>query len=955
MPWILGGLGLLLIYTLVGFFLAPRLIQSQLLQRLPAATHRQVEVGRVEVNPFCLTLTVSNLTLTEPDGARFASVERFHADLQVASLWRRAWVLREVEIGQPFLQLQRKADGTFNVDNLRSTTAGSPSAPLPRIDIGRFRMGPGELALNDDAIPGGFAKRFSSVELQFTHLSTRPQARSPGQLTFVGDTEETFSWEGDLGLNPPASHGTLRLEAFPIPRQGPYLRLATTADVTQGSAHLGITYSVLSGDRLHASVTNASLRLTNLSLLLPDASEPTLMLTEFGIGDISADLGDQAVRVGSVILRDGRFLAQRRSDGSVDVSQAIRPEFVEQVVRTLQEYFAGWHLDVPSILGERIVLNWGDSGLPTTTKPVRLESLVDRIYVEGLSNRTNRPVTLNAVSSWGTNGSLALKAEGTLLPAVATAELSFANISLVRLQPYVGDRIHLNVTQGEVDGRWKADYNRSVGGPLITVQGDLEVKQLLAIDTRAGREFLKWDQLLLRHVQGAWEPATLHVQEIRIEDLATSFVLMTNGQFNALSLMRTSDTPAPAGETESPSLPPLSVLVDRLTLTNASLYAADQTVPGQFSTRIERFSGAVTEVGWPDWRKSRLELAGFVGPRAPFRLEGWVLPDPQKFFLDLRVTATNAALIPFTPYTVKFAGYPLKDGRLSADVSYRVEGRQVEGNNQVAVDRLTLGPKAAGQPLLDLPIKLGVILLKDANGRISLEIPVSGSLDDPEFGVRKVVWQAVKGLFTKVATAPFKLLGSLFGGSEDDGQALQAVEFEAGSTHLSADALRRLAQLVTALDQRPELLLVVRGGASPERDGPVLAQQRLEAALQEWGRNSSTALPADAASAPLTSGERARLLPQLFAAEFAGEITGPETSVAPDSPPLSAEEMQQRLLEKFQPGAEELATITAARVEAVKEWLISSNRLAAERIVLPDAADTHSPPVRQCAVEFSLE
>ncbi len=949
LPWILGAVGLVLIYTLVGFFLVPRLIRSQLLQRLPTATHRQAEVGRVQVNPFQLTLTVSNLTLIEPDGTRFASVERVHADLMISSLWRRAWVLREVEIGQPFLHLRRHADGTLNVDNLRSSPTNTPSGLLPRMEIGSFRMGAGELALNDDAIPGGFAKRFSSVELQFTNLSTTPQARSPGYFIFVGDTEEVVSWEGDLSLDPPASQGTFQVEAFPIPRQGPYLQLATTANITQGLASLGITYSVLSGENLHASITNASLRLTNLSLLLPDTTEPTLTLNEFEIGEISASLADQEARVGSLMFRDGRFLAQRRSDGSVDVAQAIRPEFVERAVQALQKHFAGWHLDVPSILGERMVFNWGDSGLPTATEPVRLEVRIEHLRAEGLSNRSNQPVRLDVTSSWGTNGSLTLKAEGTLLPAVATAELDFSHLSLVHLQPYVGERVHLKVTQGEVDGHWRADYNRSAGGPLITAQGNLEVNQLLAVDTRGGPEFLKWNQLLLRNVKGAWEPATVHVEEIRLQEPATSFILMTNGQFNALSLVRSLDASGTTAEAESSPTPPVRVLVDRLTFTNASLYAADQTVPGQFSTTIERFSGMVTDVAWPDWRKSHVELAGFVGPRAPFRVEGWVLPDPQKLFLDMRVTTTDAEVIPFTPYTVKFAGYPLREGRISADVSYRVEGRQVAGQNHVTVDRLTLGPRAAGQPLLDLPIKLGVILLKDANGRITLDIPVQGSLDDPEFGVRQVVWQAVKGLFTKVATAPFKLLGSLFGGSEEDGEALQSVEFDPGSTDLTAGATRGLEQLVIALDKRPELYLVMRGGASPELDGPVLAQQRLDAALHGLATGPAPVLPTEPSAPPLTSAERKRLLPRLFAAEFPGEAAGPE------SPTVSAEAMQQRLLEKFQPGIEELAAIQAARVDQVKGWLTSSNRLDVERIVLSEATDTNAPPLQQPVVEFSLE
>jgi len=587
----------------------------------------------------------------------------------------------------------------------------------------------------------------------------------------------------------------------------------------------------------------------------------------------------------------------------------------------------------------------------------------------GLSNQTNRPVRIQARARWATNGAVTLAAEGTLLPATATVTMAFEHARLPVLQPYVEDFVNLNIHHGEASGRWTLEYNRKPGGPLITVEGGMEVQDFLAFDTLAGRDFLKWEELQLREVKAAWEPGTLHLAEIYLRQPATSFVLMTNGLLNIQSLWKGGlPTNSPSGSASS-SPRSLQLWVDRLTLTNASVYVADRTVPGEFSTTLERFSGFVTDLAWP-LKKSRVELAGFVGARAPFTVEGWILPDPERQFLDMHVTTTNAEVIPFTPYAIKFVGYPLLKGRLTADVTYRVDGQQLQGENLILVDQLTLGPQRRAQPLLDLPVKLGIALLKDSQGRITLDIPVKGRLDDPEFGVGKVVWQAVKGLFAKVATAPFKLLGSLFGGSEDEGQALQRVEFAAGTTQLAPAATNQLERLVTALGKRPELLLVVRGGASPEEDGPALALDRLETRLQElrWAELSSGGTSkVERKPLTLSAEERGRLLGVLFTNTFplALEVVSPnkvadpgatvDPAVSPKAAPTAQEKFQVRLLEQLQPAAEELSCLRASREEVVRTWLLSANRLSPERLVVPEPGNTNESPVIQRVVEFSLE
>src|SRR5436190_11202306 len=86
----------LLVYTIIGFFVVPALIKSQLLKRLPGITHRQASVAQVKMNPYVLSLTIRGLSLTETNGERFAGFDEFYVNFQLSSLFRLAWTFSEI-------------------------------------------------------------------------------------------------------------------------------------------------------------------------------------------------------------------------------------------------------------------------------------------------------------------------------------------------------------------------------------------------------------------------------------------------------------------------------------------------------------------------------------------------------------------------------------------------------------------------------------------------------------------------------------------------------------------------------------------------------------------------------------------------------------------------------------------------------------------------------------------
>jgi len=180
----------------------------------------------------------------------------------------------------------------------------------------------------------------------------------------------------------------------------------------------------------------------------------------------------------------------------------------------------------------------------------------------------------------------------------------------------------------------------------------------------------------------------------------------------------------------------------------------------------------------------------------------------------------NLEMKSLTPYAAKFAGYPIESGKLSADLRYRVRDSQLVGDNKLVIDSLVLGERVANAQAPDLPVELAIALLTDARGRIELGLPVRGDLSDPEFSLTQLAGKVLGNLLERMASAPFRLLGSLLGGGGE--RDLDGILFEPGSARLAPPQQENAAALAKALAARPQISLAVHGGYDSEADTAAL-------------------------------------------------------------------------------------------------------------------------------------
>jgi hypothetical protein len=256
-----------------------------------------------------------------------------------------------------------------------------------------------------------------------------------------------------------------------------------------------------------------------------------------------------------------------------------------------------------------------------------------------------------------------------------------------------------------------------------------------------------------------------------------------------------------------------------------------------------------------------------------------------------------------------------------------------------------------------LPVLLAVALLKDRNGVIDINLPVSGSLDDPEFSVGGIVFKVIINLLVKAVTSPFALLGSIFGG----GEQLAYIEFEPGRAGLDQVAQDKVQSLTKALADRPALKLDITGRVDPEADKEGLRQVALEhkvkaVKFESLGKQENG--PASVDEVKVDPAEYPKLLKQAYGRE---KFPKPRNVIglAKDLP---VPEMEKLMLTNTTITDDDLRQLAIRRARAVADAIARTGKVGAERVFVLEpklkvVADEKGAPAgaKASRVDFSLK
>ncbi len=571
---------------------------------------------------------------------------------------------------------------------------------------------------------------------------------------------------------------------------------------------------------------------------------------------------------------------------------------------------------------------------------------------------------LDVAFSTGINGTSRLALSGTASPRAASADLAIdlARLPLAEVAALAPPNPVL-VRGGSLDMKGHLKLANGKAGPAPDFTGTVGVRDFNLAERSDGSDLVSWKQLDVTGIRYQSAPQKLAIDRIAF-DRAISRVTITREAKLNLATVAGVETPgladpaappvaatpvpaktatritvaAPVSNTISATGKLFPVSIGAITVRGSTVAFADYSIQPNFAASIQGFSGSITGLSTAPGSQAKFALKGYViDSTAPVTISGFANPFAYDANTDLTAKFSNIELPVFNPYSGRFAGYAIAKGKLSTTIHYRIVNRGLNAQHNVVVDQLTWGSATDSKDKVSLPIRLATSLLKDKNGVIDLDLPVEGTLDDPKFKIWPVVWQVVGNVLTKLVTAPFALIGSLFGGGPD----AQFVSFDPGSALVPPEADTSLKAVAKGLAEKTEVNLDIPAGPGIGEDGEAMTSKALQAAVLA-GKNGPIA--ADYAS--FDAGKKVDRLKAVYKASFgngpkfpddagvpkAGIFAGGEAKAAANAAQIKW--LEAELRPKFAPTPTDLAALGQARAAAVKAALLSENAIDPARVFI---------------------
>ncbi|MBS1109626.1 MAG: hypothetical protein H6Q88_1618 [Anaeromyxobacteraceae bacterium] len=967
---VLGSLaGVVAIYALLGFVVAPWVLKGQIVEQVGSLTGRTVTVERVRVNPFALSLTVEGFLVKDLDGSRLASFDRLYVNAAPLRLVRREVGVEDFQIDRPYLHAGLDAKGQLNVaDILKRLSEDDGKAPPPKstggvaFAVGHLRIGEAQIDFTDRSRRRPFETTVGPISLELRNFRTR-RDDSESPYTFSGRTEsgERFAWSGNVLIEPIQSKGTFTFEGLQLPKYAPYYQDSTNAEIRKGTLGLTATYDLEWGtERRVVKIVDGSLSLRDLAVGARDGGDPVVELPAFDVSGFHADVLTRDTSIARMALEGGRIRVRRGPDGAIDLVALLRPPPPDEAAApdapAATPGGAGtrspaggarapsFRLDELSVKGVRFEV---EDAVPSP--PVESEIEVERLVLAGLSTDPAARATIDAAAR--IDGSGKVTAKGSLRPHQAAGELDLAveRLDLSPLTPYLAGFLEARLEEAVLGMTGHATFDGSKAEPVWAFRGDFRLDGLRMTDGRHGEEFLRWKSLRLEGVDAA--PGRTALRSVRLLEPRLRAVIWEDGVRNLDVVARREPAPpsadgepdpaaspvppdpVPQAQQGAPAAPAQRWSIGTLQVTNGRASLVDRSVKPAATMEMTELTVVVRGLSSEPRSSAQVQADARVGG-APVSVSGRLQPRFLGDATDLAIKSHAIDLTPLGPYVARFAGYELQKGKLDLDLRYAVKARTLEAQNVARIDQFTLGEERPGPDVTSLPVKLGLAILTDKDGVIEIDVPMSGSIDDPDFSVGRMAWKAIGNLFTKLVTAPFAALGKLFGGG--GGESLEKIDFPAGGVGLDPASEKTLDVLAKALRERPALRLEVEGSTDEITDGAALRKEQagLEVRRAKWTalRGKQPGLALDAVQ--VAPEEYPRWLAVAFAAipPLPGAAAEPKAEARGARAAVAPEEMEAALAAAARVPPEAYAELAARRADAARDRLLAGGGLEPARV-----------------------
>ena len=669
------------------------------------------------------------------------------------------------------------------------------------------------------------------------------------------------------------------------------------------------------------------------------------------------DLASRQARLASLVASGMRLDVQRAANGAISLTQLFAPpKGAPRAPAKSADTGPAWqwsiaHLGVEDG-GIRFTDRTAGGGKPAIVEVTSLKGGID-----DLSDKFNQPRTLKLEGSIG-KGSFSANGKVQPAPALADLDVTARGIDIATFAPYISVPLNVIISSARMSGKGRVHYDGRGKEPKFAFKGNAALERVRVQDKVTGDDFMRWSALNAGNLDVAYGSGTprMHVGNLVLSAFYARMIVNANGRLNLSDVVAKPEQEAPVSVTRAetpaqaatakaaevakpvePAAPAADIQIGQVTLVNGQLNYTDNFIKPNYTANLTKVTGKIGAFGTAGGPPADVAVQAQLDDSSPVDISGSMNPLTPVAFLDIKGKANDVELTRLSAYSSKYTGYPITQGKLTVDVHYMLDQRKLQADNHIFITQLTFGDRIESPGISHLPVKLAVALLKDTQGNIDVNVPVSGSLDDPQFSMGGLIWRAIGNLIARAATAPFRLLGAAFGGGSHED--LGYVEFDPGSAVLNAAAQERLGKVAAMLNQKTSLTLDIVGRADPSQDQNGLRKVtvdemvRKEKVLDESGKNADVS-PAALAAVSITPDEYERYLRRAYKhadVEKPHNVLGLNKSLEPD-------DMRALLETNVKTDDAAMRDLAERRATAVRDWF--KGKLADNRYALKDPKPT---------------
>jgi hypothetical protein len=972
-------IALVVLVGIAGYFILPHVVKPILIEKLSQKLHRETAIDKIAINPFLLSVTLNGFTLKEPaQSSPFLSFDELHVDVQgFASLVKKAIIVKEIRLVRPYISIARHEDGSYNFSDMIPKEEKKPEEKPLDFSFNNIQIINGSIDFDDRPMKTRHTVRDMNLSVPFIsniehYVDSYVEPRF--SATVNGDPYE-LTGKTKPFLTSRETSFEVNIRDLDIPYYLNYVPVKLNCNLISAKLDTKVNINFVVHKDKSPSLIIAGDVAFNKVALDDKQNNKIFRLPALNISLASVEPLIPDIHISRVFMKEPELIVKRSKAGDLNLLNLISQEKPKKPAKEKEEVHAkkeqkgsALKAQLDELTIESANVTFVDSS-PAETANIHIAPV--NFKMVNFSMEKGSPAGIDLSCTVGNKGQISVKGPLSIDPIGAELAIDVKNLNIRTFQPYFTDMVKINVNSGAVStsGNFALEQNNK-GKSRIKYAGKIFVSNVATVDKAYFNDFVTWKQLFFDRVNAGTNPFFVNINGISLTDFYARIMINPDGTLNIQNIFggNAEEGQKNAGDKSAPVKPvegaveakpeqsgemPRNVKIGKVTLQGGTIDFTDRFIKPNYSAKMLNIAGSITGLSAEEISRATVDLRGNLGYGSPIEISGQINPLIKDLFADVKLSFKDIELSPVSPYSSKYVGHPIQKGKLTFDVAYLIDKRKLDAQNKVLIDQLTFGERVESPDAIKAPVTLAVSLLTDRKGQINLDIPVSGSLDDPQFKVWPIIWKVIVNLITKAVTAPFTLIASLIGGGEE----MSYIEFDYGSALVTPAGQQKIQSLAKALYERPNIKMDIEGYVDVENDREGLKREALNRKMKVQKLNTMISK-----GEPAIAVEQVQILPQEYekylTLAYKAETFPKPRNVIGIAKSLPPQEMEKLIITHVEVNNVDLLQLAARRADNVKELILKVDANLASRVFVvesPSLSPKKKESVKDSRIDFKLK